>query len=130
MGQLPNDTTGQINGWYDPLCGRITYGIHLHHGVTPMFLGCRATPDCKGTAASLMYPWSPPRFSRHRDDGKLPAWLGVPGTGVTVEWYRPTERELRELTRASLEHVRSGGLLVRPLTSDGMRLLEAQLAPE
>jgi hypothetical protein len=124
-GKLPDDTTGQVNGWYCSTCGHVTYGIHLHHGVTPMFLGCRATPDCKGVAASLMYPWSK-RFS---EDDQLPAWLGRPGVGVTLEWYVPDYRELKELEPQTLDHVRNGGLLMRPLTSDGMRLLESHLAP-
>jgi ssDNA-binding Zn-finger/Zn-ribbon topoisomerase 1 len=125
-GKLPEDTTGQVNGWYCPTCGQVTYGIHLHHGVTPMFLGCRATPDCTGVAASLMYPWS--RRLSEADD-RLPAWLGRPGTGVTLEWYMPDDQELLELEPQALDHVRNGGLLMRPLTSDGMRLLESHLAP-
>ena len=126
MGALPADTTGQVNGWYDPTCGKVTYGIHLAHGVTPMYLGCRATPECEGVAISLMYPWS----RRFTPDDKLPAWLGQPGKGVTVEWYRPGEREMVEMDREILDHVRQGGLLVRSLTSEGQRLLELGVSPE
>lgn len=129
MAKLPDDTTGQVNGWWCPRCGRITYGIHLAHGVTPMYLGCRATPDCEGVGQSLMYPWN----HQFLPDDRLPAWLGRPGSGVTIEWYAPDAAELRRLTLEQpdvAEHVHKGGLLLRPLTSDGMRLLEARLAPE
>jgi hypothetical protein len=124
MSKLPEDTTGQVNGWYCATCGRVTYGIHLHHGVTPMFLGCRATPDCEGMAASLKYPWN----KQFTSDDRLPAWLAKPGVGVTVEWYRP-EQIIQAMRRSGeAEHVERGGLLLRPLTDAGMRLLERKIS--
>jgi hypothetical protein len=89
-----------------------------------MFLGCRASPDCQGMAASLMYPWN----HQYTPDDRLPEWLARPGVGVTVEWYR-SERITQAMRRSGeADHVEAGGLLLRPLTDAGMRLLEARIA--
>lgn len=117
---------GRINGWEcrrslhrpdDPDCGRITYAIHVHDGVTPMFLACRASghepdhPDnpCTGIGVSLMYPTAAP--PKHVLDA------------VAWEWYSPDDAERVKLDRGSLEHVLKGGLLLRPLTDAGRELL-------
>lgn len=64
-------------------------------------LACRALGSldaCTGTGFSMFY---------RADPSKLPTphW----------EWYRPDKKELRGYGRETREHVRQGGLLLRPL---------------
>lgn len=133
-----DDLTGRINGWRcekspfhpdGPACGRITYAVHVHHGVTPMFLACRAAglePDdpaneCKGQGVSLMYP-----------DADPPAHVVAV---VAWEWYRPDAAEMKRLRKKArrgdhqaaglLDHVEKGGLDLRPLTDAGREFLAA-----
>lgn len=67
-----------------------------------MLLACRATKDCTGTMRSAMYP-------------KNLALSFKP----TYEWYTPSKRALRRESAATREHVRQGGLLIRPITKSG-----------
>lgn len=89
---------GRENAYLCSSCHCYTATIDVDDGVTPMFLRCRATIGCRGTAASLMYP--PGARPRHLP---APAW----------EWYRPS-RGAQGLTPAEREHVEQGGLLLRP----------------
>ena len=45
----------RINQYTCRDCKESTVTVDVDEGVTPMFLACRATPDCKGTMASAMY---------------------------------------------------------------------------
>lgn len=94
---------GRTNAYVCDQCGRYTVTIDRDEGVTPMFLACRATPECTGRAVSLGYP-----------EGTVPDHIGAPA----FEWYRPAERELRDLDAATFEHVARGGLLLRPISGD------------
>lgn len=127
---------GRINGWRcepspvtseaRPYCGQITYAIHVHRGVTPMFLACHASghepdhPDnpCSGNGVSLMYP----------DGDPPPHVIGA----VAWEWYMPDAVEIKRLRKRErqgkenpgvVDHVERGGLLLRPLTDAGRALL-------
>ena len=145
---MSEDLAGRINGWrcqpppegigarFREACGKITYAVHVHHGVTPMFLACRASghepdhPDnpCKGTGVSLMYPSDP--APRHVIDA------------IAWEWYKPDAAELAQMRKrarrrarrgdhsefGAVEHVLKGGLLLRPLTDAGRELLERSAA--
>lgn len=109
---MAENLTGRINGWRCQACGAVTYCVHVDHGVTPMFLGCRVTDGCEGMAVSLMYPAAAP-----------PAHVVW---AVEWEWYRPTDKQARRMERKSpgmLDHVRQGGLALRPLTDTGRELL-------
>jgi hypothetical protein len=132
-----SDLTGRINGWLCdgrggrpgiPTCGRITYAINVHHGVTPMFLACRAEgvepneAECKGMGTSLMYPENDP--PAHVLDA------------VAWEWYKPDAVEMKRLRKrerqgkdnsGTVEHVEKGGLLLRPLTDAGRELLVSRV---
>lgn len=95
---------GSINAWKCPDCGGLTVAIHADEGVTPMFLACRRTEGCKGMAVSAGYP-DPP----------------IPGHVVELlawEWYRPTEKWARRKGPEMLDHVRNGGLALRPLRKE------------
>lgn len=102
---------GEVNGWRCDNCARTMYAIHVHDGVTPMFLGCRQTVACHGMGVSLMYP--PPPVP--------PPVLGE----IKWEWYRPDDAERNRLDPQSSDHVEKGGLLLRDLTDEGRRLIEA-----
>lgn len=102
---------GEVNGWLCDHCGKHTYCVHVDDGVTPMFLGCRTTPDCLGTGTSLMYP--PPPIPEHVREA------------VEWEWYRPGEVEMRTLAGALAYHIRQGGLHIRRLTDAGRDVLAA-----
>lgn len=109
---MSGSKAGEINGWQCGRCDAVTYAIHVDDGVTPMFLGCRATDGCEGTGASLMYP--PPPVPAHVLEA------------VAWEWFKPTGRYYRRLSSAMKSHVDQGGLDLRPLTDVGRELVEAQ----
>lgn len=105
---------GEINGWRCEECGAVTYCVHVDDGVTPMFLGCRATEGCNGRASSLMYP-GPPH----------PAPIEE---AVAWEWYRPSKRKAKRMGIWD-GHVELGGLAIRPLTPRGLRQLPGRVTP-
>lgn len=94
-------------------CFNVT--VDVDHGVTPFMIDCQFTgrPDrplnpkysengkCSGMAQSCFYPREP-----------RPPHIPAP----THEWYKPTEEEMVPLMGAEKEHVRRGGLLLRPRT--------------
>lgn len=90
---------GSVNAYRCMKCGADTVTIDVDEGVTPMFLGCKATPGCDGTAQSLEY---------FADD------IG-PDPVPTYEWYRPTLKWARRKGMEVLSHVRQGGLMLRPV---------------
>ena len=114
---MSEDLTGRVNGYRCKDCGKHTFVVHVDNGVTPMFLACRAEgvepadAECKGRGVSLMYP--PPPTPPHIVEA------------VAWEWYKPTRRELREMDTAMLDHVKRGGLMLRPLTDAGRAALKA-----
>lgn len=71
-------------------------------GVTPMFLGCRATEGCDGRMVSSGYP----------DPSKKPASIGP----ATWEWYRPdfTQHYDREMK----DYIHRGGLELRRIRTE------------
>lgn len=67
----------------------------LDDGVTPMFIGCRATDDCDGTMASSMY-------------------RSVTGSPDYV-WRKLTKAEYMAASVAMKQHVDLGGLEIFPV---------------
>ena len=90
------DLTGKVNGYGCQRCGRSVYFRHVHHGTTPMFMGCKATEGCKGTMASMMYR-VPPEADYF----------------VTYEWFKP--ESLAGYSAEMKDHIRRGGLDYRPI---------------
>jgi hypothetical protein len=88
---------GRKNVYDCPTCRHFIVTVHRDHGVTPMFLRCRATPSCGAMMVSRMYQGV---------DEAMPAFW---------EWYRPSKRELRWLNGPTRDHVKRGGLLIRAL---------------
>lgn len=98
---------GRENVYTCQICGGFTVTVDRDHGVTPMFLDCRASAGCKGMAVSSGYPPGPrpPHIP-------APAW----------EWYRPSPKETAKLERKQpgmAEHVRKGGLAIRRIAQAG-----------
>lgn len=85
------------NAYHCPKCGKYTVTIDIDEGITPMFFGCKATPNCTGTGHSMFY----------RVDGieNLPEPI--------IEWYKPTEAEARAKGQAEFAHAKQGGLSYR-----------------
>jgi len=108
-----------INGWYCSTCGQVTVVVHVDAGVTPMFLACRATPGCAGVGQSLGYPPIIPSNE-------------VLDT-VAHEWAVPSRTQMKAWKRAGdpmYDHVARGGLVLRPLTDDGRRVLDTPRTPD
>lgn len=95
---------GALNAWQCSTCGKSTVAVHVDDGVTPMFLGCRATPGCIGRATSSGYP-----------SGPVPHYIVE---ALRFEWYAPSPTELVKLDQETRAHC---GLLIRDLTNDGRR---------
>ena len=85
-----------LNAYTCELCGFSIVTVDHAAGVTPAFIPCQVTPDCPGWMHS----------ARYRVAQDLPP---------THEWYRPDPAEIATLSPARQEHVRLGGLLLRPL---------------
>lgn len=85
---------GKINQYTCNQCSGIITTIDRDHGTTPFYLNCRATPGCGGSMRSSMYLVDQTLKPDH-------------------EWYKPTGK-IRN--RAMREHVRMGGLDIRPIS--------------
>lgn len=94
---------GARNAYLCRVCERYTVVVHVDAGVTPMFLGCRASGiapgepgSCPGTASSTNYqpePWP------EADRG------GRPIPEATWEWYAADEAERLGLESLSLRRI-------------------------
>lgn len=92
---------GARNAYWCDDCHSYTVVVHRDAGVTPMFLACRATADCRGTSRSMMYPKDP-----------WPAHIPE----ATYEWYLPDAKKLRKMDPAEQDHIMRGGLALREVT--------------
>jgi hypothetical protein len=105
---------GAVNVWICP-DGHHTTAIHLHEGVTPLYLACRHTA-CQKMATSAGYPPGP-----------------VPGRVVkriAWEWARATTTQMKDWKRRRdpmYTQCLAGGLIIRPLTAAGAQVI-ARLA--
>jgi hypothetical protein len=88
--------TKRVNMYMCRECERPIFTVDKDKGVTPMFLGCRATDGCYGKMVSAGYP---------PDD-----WFSL--TPIKWEWYKPEELPTDDHLR---DHVERGGLLLRKL---------------
>jgi hypothetical protein len=89
---------GRHNAYRCDDCGALTVVVHRDTGVTPMFLGCRATEGCQGRGVSLGYR-----------SGPIPPHL-LP---ARWEWYRPERGDKVLRDPAMRLHVEQGGLALR-----------------
>ena len=92
---------GKVNAYRCDECKGFITTRDVDAGVTPMFLGCRATEGCQGRSVSSGYP-----------DGPIPDWIPP----VEWEWYRPAGHDLTGETDEVRDYVAQGGLLLRPIT--------------
>lgn len=91
--------TPRINIYTCTTCDGKTVTVDVNDGVTPFMIRCRATERCGGDAHSCFYRVPP---GEHKP---------------TFEWYKPTLKKAKRLDRTwpgTLDHVRQGGLMLRP----------------
>ena len=86
----------KVNAYDCPICNKAAITRDVDDGVTPMLLGCRMTPGCKGLSQSRFYRvpqewWDCARF----------------------EWYKPTEKQARKMSEGMRGHIQQGGLVLR-----------------
>jgi len=93
---IDDDRRGNKNIYTCDICGCIIVTVDSDRGVTPMFLACKSTTNCRGTMTSAMY-------------------LVDPGLNPTWEWYRPDSIAKDDV---AYNHVVRGGLLLREITDD------------
>jgi hypothetical protein len=114
-------TVGKINVYTCAVCGYHTVTIDVDEGVTPFSIRCPACPE--GSAHSNFYK-APQHYAPE------------------MEWFKPTEEELRQLTRRELaespedfaaevgfdkalelnrEHLNKGGLFLRHVRKETLR---------
>ena len=89
----PEGFQGKLNIYTCRECGSHIVTKDVDDGVTPFLVGCKS-PGCKGLMQSSMY--------RVFDQAMKHSW----------EWYKPNS--LAGLSGSEREHVRMGGLLMRP----------------
>lgn len=99
-GQAANERVGRENCYVCRECLGHIVTVDRDPGVTPMFLGCRATEGCSGQMVSSGYP----------DPDKKPASIGP----ATWEWFRPTD--LKGYEPDMVDHISRGGLELRKIT--------------
>lgn len=98
--ELGDSLVGRINAYHCDDCGGYTVTRDRDPGVTPMFLGCRATDGCGGRAVSMGYP-----------NGPKPDHIGP----VRWEWYRPQPGDPLLEDPEMADYCARGGLALRPL---------------
>lgn len=97
---VSTSTAGRVNAYVCRACGQSTVTIDRDSGITPFGIRCRAGTNgggCNGQAFSSMY---------RTDQNQRP----------TFEWYSPDESERKRLDDGTREHVKCGGLLIRPIS--------------
>lgn len=91
-------TAERLNRYVCRACGGSVVTVDRVEGVTPFYLDCYATKGCNGPMMSSFY----------RVEGD---------PTPTFEWYRPGKAERKGLDPATREHVKLGGLLIRPIAA-------------
>lgn len=107
---------GAVNMWICP-DGHHTTAVHLHPGVTPMYLRCRHA-GCQQMGTSAGYP-----------PGPVPARVRKV---IAYEWARATTTQMKDWKRrrdVMYSYCLAGGLILRPLTSAGAQLV-ARMLPD
>lgn len=94
---------GAINAYICAKCGALTVVRHVDAGVTPMFLACRRPSGCDEMARSAGYPPNPPQKVID---------------AVRWEWYRPDHTEFDKLDQVMKDHIKRGGLILRPVEKE------------
>lgn len=92
------DIRPRINVYTCRTCERSIVTVDRDEGVTPFLLGCRVGGRCAGTMQSACY----------RADQTLTP---------TYEWFKPSLKNARRKGPAMLDHVKQGGLDIRPIVT-------------
>jgi len=83
-------------------CGIAVVSVDRDSGTTPFQIAC-LTSGCGGLASSFFYS-VPPAY--------------IQEANPVIEWYKPTDEEVSGLSKATQEHVKKGGLLMRRVRRD------------
>lgn len=125
----------RVNAYVCTECGHITYTVDCAEGTTPFTLACqkkssildmngKEVKPCNGNAMSSMYSITPADYDWPED--------------ITHEWYAPSIEEYNKIkknkSRAVLDHVTLGGLLLRertnhPVLTHGDEFIDAEGNP-
>jgi hypothetical protein len=93
-----SEAAGKVNNYVCRECrGRIVT-VNRVQGTTPFLVLCDAKPGCKGMMQSVLY---------RCDQSERP----------THEWFRPTLKEAKRQGLDMLQHVKMGGLDIRPVSA-------------
>ena len=103
---------GKINVYVCP-CGHQVVTIDVDEGVTPFMIPCPT--GCKPVQAGFKVGLAQSSFYQVDQRHEIPEW----------EWYKPSSRERKTLgfSRAELEYIKQGGLMMRELTPERRREL-------
>lgn len=95
-----SEAAGKINTYTCRVCAARIVTINRVEGTTPFMLNCRVKPGCKGVMQSGFY---------RGDQSETP----------THEWFRPSIKAARRQGPDMVDHVRKGGLDIRPIVTKG-----------
>jgi len=87
---------GRKNVYICQTCRYAAVTVHRDDGVAPFMIPCISRTSCKGLAQSTFY-------QVHTDLEPI------------GEWYYPAKEELAGKDEATKQHVKNGGLLLRPI---------------
>lgn len=91
-----SEAAGLVNNYTCRACGGRIVTVNRVEGTTPFLVECRVKPGCQGLMQSGFY---------RCDQAEAP----------THEWYLPSLKWARRQGPDMLEHVKQGGLDLRPI---------------
>lgn len=86
-----------VNAYICPQCKMATVTRNIEPGVTPLMIGCRATPVCDGMAISQFYR----------------GFFGM--APVRWGWRHPTKAEFERADSSMQEYYAKGAMMLVPL---------------
>lgn len=93
-----SEEAGKVNNYICQACGGRIVTVNRVKGTTPFMVLCRVKDGCKGVMQSALY---------RCDQSETP----------THEWFKPSLKEAARQGKDMLNHVRDGGLDLRPIVS-------------
>lgn len=91
-----SEAAGKVNNYICRACSGRIVTVNRVKGTTPFMILCKAVPGCQGFMSSAFY---------RCDQSETP----------TYEWFKPSLKEAARQGKDMLDHVRKGGLDIRPI---------------